>query len=100
MGIGSSSGPVAAEQIVERQSALKPSNLFVYIVGSQQIAHACERPNDAQGSAAGDDYAVQFMQHVRPRQVDKGATPRGRRPPIGYPARRFKTVSRTALALT
>ena len=58
------------ERIMQRKTALKPTNLCAKAVSPQHIAHFAVRSDDAQGNAVTGKFAMQFVQHRAGREID------------------------------
>ena len=61
-----------AEQIIERAKSVGAADLLADAFGSQQVAYASTRPDDAQLHTAGRKVILKLMQHVRTREIDVG----------------------------
>jgi hypothetical protein len=62
----------AAEELIERSAPVESADLLIYAFGSQQVAYASTRPDDAQLHAAARKVEVQLVQHTRAGEIDMG----------------------------
>jgi hypothetical protein len=62
----------AAEQIVQRHAPIESADPFADAFGSQQVAPASTRADDAQCYAPARKVEVQLVQHARAREIHMG----------------------------
>ena len=62
--------PDTTELIIQGHKPIQSSDLFADAFGSQQVAYAAMRSDDAQSYAAAREVEVQLMQHARAGEID------------------------------